>query len=120
MAGEIVHYELQAEDVDRAQGFWSGLFGWSFQGSGMPDMDYRMTQINESSGAAIFASEQRQRYPNVYHGTDDIDASIAKVQKLGGEAGEKSPVPGHGWFAACKDTEGNAFRLWQSDPSAGQ
>jgi len=120
MAGEIVHYELQAEDADRAQAFWSGLFGWSFQGSGTPDMDYRMTQINERSGAAIFASEQRQGHPNVYHETDDIDASIAKVRQLGGHAENKAPVPGHGWFAACKDTEGNAFHLWQGDPSAGQ
>jgi predicted enzyme related to lactoylglutathione lyase len=29
------------------------------------------------------------------------------------------PVPGHGWFARCRDSEGNAFHLWQSDSSAG-
>ena len=23
-----------------------------------------------------------------------------------------------GWFATCKDTEGNTFGLWQNDPSA--
>jgi predicted enzyme related to lactoylglutathione lyase len=23
-----------------------------------------------------------------------------------------------GWFAACKDPEGNAFSLWQTDSSA--
>jgi predicted enzyme related to lactoylglutathione lyase len=28
------------------------------------------------------------------------------------------PVPQMGWFAACKDSEGNAFHLWQQDPSA--
>jgi predicted enzyme related to lactoylglutathione lyase len=28
------------------------------------------------------------------------------------------PVPGHGWFAACRDTEGNAFSLWQGDEAA--
>jgi predicted enzyme related to lactoylglutathione lyase len=28
------------------------------------------------------------------------------------------PVPTHGWFSACKDTEGNAFYLWQSDSNA--
>ena len=50
--------------------------------------------------------------------TPDIEASIAKVRELGGEAGEKTPVPTHGWFAACKDSEGNAFHLWQGDPSA--
>ena len=26
--------------------------------------------------------------------------------------------PGHGWFASCKDSEGNEFHLWQSDESA--
>lgn len=28
------------------------------------------------------------------------------------------PVPGMGWFATCKDTEGNDFGLWQTDASA--
>jgi predicted enzyme related to lactoylglutathione lyase len=120
MAGEPVHYELQAEDADRAQAFWSGLFGWQFQDSGTPGMDYRMAQVSETTGAAIAQSEQRQGHPNVYLATDDIDASIAKARELGGEAEDKSPVPGFGWFSACRDTEGNAFHLWQSDSSAGQ
>jgi transporter family-2 protein len=30
------------------------------------------------------------------------------------------PVPTHGWFAACKVTEGNSFSLWQGDSCAGQ
>ena len=55
--------------------FWNGLFGWSFQDSGMPGMDYRMAQTSEASGAAIFASEDRSGYPNYYFATDDIDAS---------------------------------------------
>ena len=120
MTGEIVHYELNAADADRAQAFWSGLFGWQFQGSGMPDVDYRMAQINEGAGAAIFKTDKPQGYPNVYHDVDDIDAAVVKVRKLGGDAEDKAPVPGHGWFAACKDTEGNAFSLWQGDSSAGQ
>jgi predicted enzyme related to lactoylglutathione lyase len=119
MAGEIVHYEIGASDVDRAQAFWSGLFGWQF-GPGMPEMDYRMAQINETQGAALFPAEKPQGYPNVYHAVDDIDASAARVRELGGEAADKMPVPGHGWFAACKDTEGNSFHLWQQDASAGQ
>ena len=88
MAGEIVHYEIGAEDSDRAQAFWSGLFGWEF-GPGMPEMDYRMAQISDTAGAAIFHAEKPQGYPNVYHAVDDIDASAAKVRELGGEAGDK-------------------------------
>jgi uncharacterized protein len=118
MAGEIVHVEFPSGDADRAQGFWGGLFGWSFQDAGMPGMDYRMAQASEQAGAAVFTSDDRSGHPNYYFSTDDIDASVAKVRELGGEAQDKMPVPGHGWFAACKDTEGNAFHLWQQDTAA--
>jgi predicted enzyme related to lactoylglutathione lyase len=119
MAGDVVHVEFPSEDADRAQRFWGGLFGWEFEDSGMPGMDYRMARTSETSGAAVYGSEERTGHPNFYFDTDDIDASAAKVRELGGEAAEKMPVPTHGWLAACKDSEGNAFHLWQSDSSAG-
>jgi predicted enzyme related to lactoylglutathione lyase len=118
MAGEVVHIEFVAADADRAQRFWSGLFGWEFAGSGMPDMDYRMAQTGPGSGAAIYASDTRDGHPKYYFDTGDIDASAAKVRELGGRADDKQPVPGHGWFAACADSEGNEFHLWQADSSA--
>ena len=118
MAGEVVHIEFPAAEADRAQRFWSGLFGWSFQDSGMPGMDYRMAQTSERTGAAVYASENRAGHPNFYFATDDIEGSMATVRELGGEAEDKAPVPGHGWFARCSDSEGNAFHLWQSDSSA--
>ena len=118
MAGEVVHVEFPAQDTDRAQRFWGGLFGWSFQDSGMPEMDYRMAQTSDTSGAAIMQSDDRG-HPNFYFACDDIDASVAKVQELGGSADAKMPVPTHGWFAACTDSEGNAFHLWQADANAG-
>jgi predicted enzyme related to lactoylglutathione lyase len=119
MSGEIVHIEFPAEDADRAQGFWQGLFGWNFQDSGMPGMDYRMSQAGGNVAAAVFPSDQRQGHPNFYFATDDIGASIGKVRELGGEADDRAAVPGHGWFARCSDSEGNAFHLWQQDESAG-
>jgi predicted enzyme related to lactoylglutathione lyase len=118
MAGEVVHYEIAAADVDRAQRFWSGLFGWQFGESAMPGMEYRMARTGDQSGAALYPGETG--HPNVYFGVDDIDAATAKVRELGGSAEEKQPVPSMGWFVACKDSEGNAFSLWQSDSSAGQ
>ncbi len=120
MAGEVVHVEVPAEDADRAQRFYSELFGWEFGPSQMPDMDYRMAQVTEGSGAAVFASDKVTGHPNYYHDVQDIDAALVKVSELGGTAENKAPVPGHGWFAACKDSEGNAFHLWQGDSAAGQ
>ena len=76
-----------------------------------------MAQVNDNAGVALMAGEPG--HPTFYFDTDDIDASIATVRELGGKAEDKSPVPTHGWFAACSDSEGNAFSLWQSDSTAG-
>ena len=119
MAGEVVHVEFPSEDIERSQRFWSGLFGWEFQDSGMPGMDYRMAQVNEQAGAALMQAPDQIGHPSFYFATDDIDASSATVRELGGEAEEKISVPSHGWFTACRDSEGNVFNLWQSDSAAG-
>jgi hypothetical protein len=60
---------------------------------------------------------QQEPGPVVYFDTDNIDASIAKVRDLGGKSDDKQPIPSQGWFAACVDTEGNKFSLFQNDPS---
>jgi hypothetical protein len=119
VAGKIVHFELLAADADRAQSFWSGLFGWQIGGSVMEGFDYRMFQAADDQGGAIYPSEDKPGTgPIVYFDTDDIDASVAKVRELGGTADDKQPVPSQGWFAACRDTEGNSFSLWQPDSNA--
>jgi uncharacterized protein len=115
LPGKIVHVELPAQDTDRATRFYSSLFGWQFQDSGMPGIDYRMFQ-GEPAGA-VYASESGERGPIVYFDSDDIDADVAKVRELGGEAEDKQPIPGIGWFARAKDTEGNPISFFQSDES---
>jgi len=116
--GRIVHFELLAQDPDRATAFWKGLFGWNVGASTMEGFDYRMFDLGDGQGGAIFPSDTPGTM-QVYFDTDDIDASIARVRELGGTAADKQPVPTHGWFAACKDTEGIEFHLWQGDETAG-
>jgi len=118
MAGNIVHFELPSEDADRASGFWRGLFGWQIGDSMMEGFDYRMFDAGNGQGGAVMQSDKPGSGLVVYFSTDDIDASAAKVRELGGSAENKQPVPTHGWFASCTDTEGNAFSLWQPDPNA--
>jgi predicted enzyme related to lactoylglutathione lyase len=116
MPGKLVHVEIKAGDVDRAQGFWSSVFGWEISPSGMPGMDYRLFRTGEDQGGGLMAGDAGSL--DVYFDTDDIDATIGKVRSGGGEASDKRPIPGIGWFANCKDTEGNAFNLYQSDEGA--
>ena len=117
MPGKLVHVEINAADADRAQGFWSGVFGWEVGPPMSPEMDYRMFRTAEDQGGAIVGGGEPSPL-RVYFDTEDIDATMAKVRELGGETEEKMPVQGYGWFVACRDTEGNAFSLWQSDESA--
>jgi predicted enzyme related to lactoylglutathione lyase len=123
MAGQLVHFEVQAEDPDRAASFYRSVFGWDFQDSGMPGIDYRMVRTGETQGGGLYQSDDRTGHLIVYFDTDDIDGAIAKVRESGGQADEKQPIPGVGWFASAKDTEGNAFSIFQSDesvPTPGQ
>ena len=80
--------------------------------------EYHMTRISDQTGGAITNMEPGKRGMRAYFDVDDINVGAARVKELGGEAGEPMPVPGMGWFATCKDTQGNEFGLWQNDPSA--
>ena len=82
----------------------------------MPGIDYRMFQ-DDGWGGAVYTQMQGEQGPVIYFGTDDMDAELANVRELGGETEEKQPIPSVGWFARCKDTEGNQFSLFQSDES---
>ena len=77
-----------------------------------------MARISDQGGAAITNMEPGKRGTRAYFDVDDINAGVARVKELGGEADNAMPVPNMGWFATCKDTQGNEFGLWQNDPSA--
>jgi hypothetical protein len=111
VAGKLVHFEIPARDSADARRFWTGLFGWEFQPP-WGEMDYHMTE----GGAVMGVGDVGHLV--VYFDTDDIDASVGKIRELGGETPDKQPIPGVGWFSHCKDSQGNAFGLFQSDESA--
>jgi predicted enzyme related to lactoylglutathione lyase len=116
MAGQLVHFEIPAQDTARAKGFYADLFGWKFQSYDGP-MEYHMTQAGGDPGGGLYPSQSGEKGPIVYFDVDDIDAAVTRVRELGGEAEDKQPIPSIGWFARCKDTEGNTFSLFKSDES---
>jgi len=118
MATKMVHLEIPAGDTAKAREFWGGLFGWEFQAFEGSPTEYHMARIDDSSGSAIYGEEGTARGTRVYFDVDDVNAEAGRVKDLGGEAGDAMPVPNMGWFAICKDNQGNEFGLWQTDPSA--
>ena len=117
MAPTIVHFEMPAQDGQRAQRFYETVFGWQFQDAGMPGMQYLMLRDGEPGGA-VYTAEEAGKGPVIYFGTHDIDATLAQVREAGGQADDKQPIPSIGWFARCRDSEGNEFSLYQDDSNA--
>jgi predicted enzyme related to lactoylglutathione lyase len=117
VAGKIVHFEIPSGDTGRAKGFWGSLFGWEFQSFDGP-MEYHMIQGTEPGGG-LHPAEAGQSGLTVYFDADDVAATSARIEELGGTVVmPKTPVPSMGYFAICKDTEGNSFGIWESDESA--
>ncbi len=114
--GEYTHIEIPADDLERARGFYAGVFGWDVGTSeGFGDyLVYRTTGEHPVGGG--IGKRGVNVAPTIvnYVEVDSIEASVARVRELGGGvSGEKREVPGFGWWIAVTDTEGNAFALFE-------
>jgi uncharacterized protein len=117
MPGQIVHIEIPADDTAKGREFWGSLFGWQFEAYPGPSEDH-MTRISDQQGGAITNMEPGKQGTRAYFAVDDIKVGAARVNELGGKADDPQPVPSMGWFATCRDPQGNEFGLWQNDESA--
>ena len=117
-----VHFEIPAENPQRAIDFYSKVFGWKFSKWDGP-MDYWIINTGEEPEPGINGGLMQRRDPHQpcvnTIGVANLDESIRAVVATSGEiAVPKMPVPGVGWLAYCKDTEGHIFGMMQSDPAA--
>ncbi len=124
----VVHFEIHADNPERAVKFYTDLFGWKFDKwegpmpywlvTTGPDSEQGingglMPRKGNQSGDIIMAYVCTVQVANV-------DESVAKALAGGGQmALPKMPIPGVGWLAYCKDTEGNIFGIMQEDKNAG-
>ncbi len=114
----VVHFEVSAEDTERAGKFYQGVFGWNIQKWGGPK-DYWMitTGANDQPGinGGIFKREGPVNFVNTID-VPNVDEFVAKVIDHGGrEVVPKMAIPGVGFLVYCQDTEGNVFGVLQAD-----
>ncbi|MET1066168.1 MAG: VOC family protein [Arthrobacter sp.] len=129
MAGGIVHFEIPADDENRAREFYSSAFGWKI--SPMPEMSYSMLMTTPSDergmpsvpgsiNGGMFRREGDLTSPIVTVDVDDIDAALKKINSAGGSTVRpRQEVGSMGWAAYFKDTEGNVIGLWQNAAAEG-
>ena len=130
----IVHFEIPADDVERAKKFYSDLFGWKMEkwsgtdskdSSSHSDMEYWIVSTTDSKGnKASIGGGMMKRQEQYQHITNFIDVNSvdeysSKIEKLGGKVVvSKMAVPSMGYFAVYHDTENNSFGIWESNENA--
>jgi predicted enzyme related to lactoylglutathione lyase len=117
----VVHFEIPADHPERAAKFYTKVFGWKIN-KWEGGMDYWLVTTGDSGTPGIDgAIMQRSEMANTVVNSIDVpsvDDFLKKVTKNGGKVvTPKTPIPGVGYFAYCKDTEGNMFGIMQPDES---
>ena len=118
----ITHFEIPADDPERAIKFYEKVFDWQIEKWDGP-IEYWLIMTGEEDKPGIDGGLARREDPTtgVENTIDvkDLDVSLANVKANGGKViRPKIAVPGVGWMAYIKDTEGNVFGLMESDLEA--
>ena len=119
----VVHFEIAADDPERASKFYAEVFGWEIRNWGGP-IDYWLASTGSADEPGIDgAITWRQSLPSQAIvntiAVPSIDDFINKIEANGGKIViPKQPIPGVGYHATCLDTEGNTFGIIQDDTSA--
>ena len=123
----IVHFDIPADDIERAKKFYSDLFGWKIEKwseSGTGDMEYWMVTTTNGKGdkgldGGIMKRQNPQHQVTNSIDLKSVDEYSSKVQQLGGKVVyPKMAITGMGYFAGCLDTEGNSFGIFEYNQNA--
>jgi uncharacterized protein len=127
----VVHFEIQADDVDRAKAFYAAVFGWSFedysQVTGSPYWGV-VTGPDDRPGINGGLLGRAAPAPGPGQGTngfvctvevDAYDDTERRILDAGGQVAlPKAALAGMAWQGYYLDTEGNTFGIHQPDPDA--
>jgi predicted enzyme related to lactoylglutathione lyase len=115
------HVEWRSKDAARLQKFYSSLFDWKFNETGMPG--YTMADFgNKGLGGGIMQlNDQGPPMPpgmTDYITVEELAPYEEKIKALGGHVVfSNMQVPNMGAFSGFTDVDGNMLALWKpSEP----
>src|SRR5215831_14411258 len=125
MANTIMHFEIPADDVERAKTFYEKTFGWKIKALPMPPgQEYWGVTARKDGEPGINGGLMKRAMPGQpftnYITVKSIDPMISAVQANGATIVlPKQEIPGGmGWIAVFKDPENNFIGLHQAGPQA--
>jgi predicted enzyme related to lactoylglutathione lyase len=112
--GALCWNDLSTPDMDGAQAFYGALFGWTFTPMEGGDQPYVVISNKERANGGIRPLDPPGMPPNwaVYFAVEDLDASLARAEELGG-AKLMGPIDiGIARFGVVADPQGAVFLLY--------
>lgn len=117
----IVHFDIMAQEPQKAVEFYAKVFGWTLQKWSGPT-EYWLIGTGDAKEPGINGGLGRGepiKGRTLTIGVKDLDATVRKITEFGGKIlMARSPIPGVGWFAAFEDPTGNQMGIMQDDPGA--
>ncbi len=115
--------DLATTDVSAAAQFYGEVLGWSFQNQGGDFGHYHMASLKGHDTAGIGPMHPGgapvPHWP-LYLQTDNVDATVEEVKRLGGSVlAPPMDVGPHGRMAIIADPDGAALGLWQAGEHRG-
>jgi predicted enzyme related to lactoylglutathione lyase len=113
--GALTLTQLNTTDPERAQAFYTELFGWRAEQVNGGDQSYWGFYIGERANAGMMLLPPGSHAPPhwlVYFGIDDIDPGAERIGQSGGTVMvPKTEVPG-GHILVAQDPQGAVFGLF--------
>lgn len=127
MPNAIMHFEIPADDVERAKRFYERVFGWKIEQYPMPPgQEYWGVTAKDSDDQGINGGLMKRQMPDQpftnYVTVESIDVMIPVVHAQGGKVvlPKQEIGGGMGWIAAFMDPENNLIGLHQAGPNVQQ
>lgn len=124
---KVVHFEIPADDLKRADKFYSEIFGWQINKTPFSEVYHLANTVEtEPSGmpktpgainGAIGLRDNKMPHPIIVIKVKSIDKTIEKIEEGGGKLyAPKVAVGPIGFYAKVTDTEGNVIGIWEDTP----
>ena len=116
----VNHLEIAATDPSAAAEFYKAVFGWKIEVDETMNYVQFLAEEGGIGGAFPEAGENNPAGSVIaYVTTDDIDASLGKVEENGGKTVmPKTEIPGIGHMAVFADSTGGTLALYTGNPEA--
>lgn len=112
----VIHFEIPADDPERATRFYGDVFGWTFTKWEGPQ-EYWLVTTGKKEDRGIDGGILRRMPGAVVCNTIDVpslDDAVRRIEEKGGKTVvPKMTLPGVGDIAYCQDPEGNVFGIIQ-------